>query len=359
MSFERPNIEKMSGYTPGEQSNDADTIKLNTNENPYPASPAVNECLAGISIDSLRRYPSPMANSFCNVAASLHGVSAENIIAANGSDELLRLILTTFVGNNESIATTLPSYSLYKVLAEIHDCAVVEIPLAADWSMAADFLSQLQNSNAKVVFLVNPHAPTGLLLSQEYLASIAKNFSGILVIDEAYVDFIDPELEYNSIPLINLFDNVLILRTLSKGYSLAGLRFGYALGSKSLVSPMLFKTRDSYNTDTISQQLAVAALQSKEHAEIGWGKIRASRSQLISALNDLRLICLSSQSNFVLCQVPASIGAENLYFQLKQRKILVRYLVQDRLRDNLRISIGSEEENQALLAAITEIVNAD
>ena len=359
MSFERPNIERMSGYIPGEQSNDDDTIKLNTNENPYPASPAVNECLTGISIASLRRYPSPIASSFCNVAASLHNVSAKNVIAANGSDELLRLILTTFVGDNESIATTLPSYSLYKVLAAIHDCDVVEIPLAADWSMAADFLPRLKESNAKVVFLVNPHAPTGLLLSQEYLATIAENFAGILVIDEAYVDFIDPEKKYDSIPLISSFDNVLILRTLSKGYSLAGLRFGYALGSTSLVSPMLFKTRDSYNTDTISQQLAVAALQSKAHAESGWEKIRASRSKLISALNNLRLTCLSSQSNFILCQVPVNIGAKNLYLQLKQRKILVRYFIQDRLRDSVRISIGSEKENKTLLAAITEIVNAD
>ena len=150
----------------------------------------------------------------------------------------------------------------------------------------------------------------------------------------------------------------MILRTLSKGFSLAGLRFGYGIGAESLINPMLYKTRDSYNTDTISQQLATAALLSIDYALENWAKIRVARDDLAVSLNELGLVTLPSQSNFLLSQIPESIGAKNLYTALKSRKILVRYFEQDRLRDKLRISVGSESENAALLAAVRDIVSS-
>ena len=355
MSFERKNIEKMQGYAPGEQTGATNTIKLNTNENPYPPSPQVSEALKSIDIAALRRYPSPMADSFREAASRLNNVSAEQIIPTNGGDELLRLVLTTYVEQLDTIAVCKPSYSLYPVLAEIQGCRFEEISLNDDWSMPEDFLEQLNKSAAKLLILVNPNAPTGALLRADYLAEIAENFSGLLLIDEAYVDFIDPQLNYDSISLINSHDNILILRTLSKAYSLAGLRFGYGIAAKSLIEPMMFKTRDSYNTDHIAQSLATAALDSCEYARENCVRIRQSREQMRTNIHALGLTVPASQSNFILCQVPESVRAEKLYLQLKQRNILVRYFKQDRLRDKLRISSGTDTENAALVAAIKEI----
>ena len=355
MSFERKNIKKMQGYAPGEQTRTAGTIKLNTNENPYPPSPQVAEALNSIDVAALRRYPSPLANSFREAAGRLHNISADQIIPTNGGDELLRLVLTTYVEQLDTIAICKPSYSLYPVLAEIQGCRLEEIALLDGWSMPENFIEKLSKSAAKLLILVNPNAPTGILLTADYLAKIADNFSGLLLIDEAYVDFVDPELNYDSISLIDSHDNILILRTLSKGYSLAGLRFGYGIGAKSLIEPMMYKTRDSYNTDHIAQSLATAAINSYEYARENCERIRKSREQLRANLQKLGLTAPMSQSNFILCQIPESIGAEKLYLLLKQRNILVRYFDQDRLRDKLRISIGTDAENAALVAAIKEL----
>ncbi|PCJ27953.1 MAG: histidinol-phosphate transaminase [SAR86 cluster bacterium] len=358
MSFERANIRKMQGYTPGEQIDSANIIKLNTNENPYPPSPEVASALLSIDLDLLRRYPQPMADKFRAAAANLHKVLPENIIATNGSDELLRLAITTFVEAGETIAVTQPTYSLYPVLADIQDCKLTQIPLHANWDMPADFAEQLENSAAKMLLLVNPQAPTGKLISTSYIAQLASNFSGLILLDEAYVDFVDPDLEYNSVSLIENCENVLILRTLSKGYSLAGLRFGYGIGATSLINPMMFKTRDSYNTDHISQQLASAALSSTEYSKDIWQRVRSQRNIMRKSLNELGFVTPPTQTNFLLCQVPDSLGAENLYQLLKQRNILVRHFDQDRLRNKLRITIGKESENVALITAIKEIVAA-
>lgn len=359
MSFERKNIEKMKGYAPGEQTGAANTIKLNTNENPYPASPQVAAALDGIDTASLRRYPAPMADAFREAASRLHKISSEQIIPTNGGDELLRLVLTTYVEQDDTIAVCKPSYSLYPVLADIQGCRLHEIPLNDDWSMPQDFLEQLAASNAKLLIIVNPNAPTGALLSADYIANIANGFSGLVLIDEAYVDFVDPELGYDSISLIDSHDNVLILRTLSKAYSLAGLRFGYGIGAEALIAPMMFKTRDSYNTDYIAQRLATAAMESADYARENCARIRQSRERLRAELKQLGLDSPVSQSNFILCQVPAAIGAESLYLKLKQRNILVRYFDQDRLRDKLRISIGTDAENAALVEAVREISEQD
>ncbi len=222
--------------------------------------------------------------------------------------------------------------------------------------MPKNFLAQLQQAQARITILVNPQAPTGSLISVAYLDELAGNYNGVLVVDEAYVDFIDPELGYDSIPLIGRHENLLILRSLSKGYGLAGLRFGYGIACKSLIAPMLTKTRDSYNTDTISQRLAAAALDSVDYARQGWARIRSERGTLLQALAQLGLPCLPSQSNFLLCEVPQAVGAEHLYQSLKQRGILVRYFDEDRLRDRLRISIGSEADNAALVTALKAIL---
>jgi histidinol-phosphate aminotransferase len=356
MTFERPNIEEMEGYMPGEQPSGSDVVKLNTNENPYPPGPKVAQCLTHIAVDSLRRYPPPLANDFRLAAATLHQVDPENIIPTNGGDEFLRLVMTTFVGAGDIIAITKPSYSLYPVLAGIQDSKLVEIPLEDDWSMPKTFAAKLNQLNAKLAIIVNPHAPTGSLLDSSYLAEIADEFNGVLLIDEAYVDFIDPRLNYDSIPLINQFPNILFLRTMSKGYSLAGLRFGYGIGPSQLINPMMYKTRDSYNTDFIAQKLATAAILDTTYAQDTWQKVRVSRQQLATDLANLGISSLPSQANFLLCEIPQIPGAQALYQSLKMQNILVRYFDQDRLRNKLRISIGNDQENQRLVYAISQLL---
>jgi histidinol-phosphate aminotransferase len=356
MTYERLNISKMRGYTPGEQPAQDDIIKLNTNENPYPASPLVAEVLASVKVADLRRYPSPVAASFRSEAAAYHNVEPENIVPTNGGDELLRLAITTFANKGDTIGIAEPSYSLYPVLAEVQECHLQKIPLDDDWLLPGDIAEQLNDADAKIAFLVNPHAPTGMLLSADRIAAIAKNFNGVLVIDEAYVDFVDPTLNYDLVPLINSCNNLLILRTLSKGYSLAGLRFGYGIGAQSLIDPILNKTRDSYNTDAISQQLATAAISSVEHARLSWDKVRQERERLAQALKLLGFNCLPSQSNFLLAKVPGELNAESIYHALKQQNILVRYFDQLRLDDRLRITVGTAEENTRLLYAVGQLL---
>lgn len=356
MNFERPNIKTMKGYKPGEQTEGSGIIKLNTNENPYPASPAVAATLKNLDAENLRRYPPPLADSFREAAAKLHNVNENNIIPTNGGDELLRLAITTFVDPNEKILVTQPSYSLYPVLTSIQGGILIQIPLQQDWSMPSDFEVSLTSSGAKMCILVNPHAPTGKLLDTDYLARLADSFQGILLIDEAYVDFVDPDFQYNSVSLIESNENILILRSLSKGYSLAGLRFGYGIGPQHLLEPMLYKTRDSYNTNTVAQHLATAAIESADYAHSTWDRVRKSRSVLTDGLNQMGLNTVSSQANFVLCQVPNSISAKGLYEGLKRQNILVRYFDQDRLKDRLRISVGSDTENTALLEAIHSLI---
>lgn len=357
MSYERSNIKSMIGYSSGEQPRQADVIKLNTNENPYPATAAVTKALKSLVVEDLRRYPQPYANGFRREAAQYHQVDIENILATNGGDELIRLAITTFVDPGESIAIGEPSYSLYPVLAAIQNCPIVKIDLQDDWQMKPDYAAKLNASGAKLAFVVNPHAPSGLLTPVSTLRQIAQTFTGVLVIDEAYVDFVDPSLGYDAVTLVNEFDNVLILRTMSKGYSLAGLRFAYGIASEKLIAPMLYKTRDSYNTDFISQALATAALSDRKEAAVSWRKVREERSRVEQALAALRLTSAPSQSNFLLAQLPstdsryenAELLARECYQRLKDDGILVRYFDMPRLRDKLRITIGTPQENTQLL----------
>jgi histidinol-phosphate aminotransferase len=356
MSFERDNIRRMQGYASGEQPDDERTIKLNTNESPYPPAPAVKDVLNSFDPASLRRYPPPTANAFRDIAATLHGVERENLMATRGGDELLRLLITTFVDPGQYIAMSSPTYSLYPVLSQIQDCPVLQIPLEDDWSLADDFCQQVNAQNAKLTLIVNPHAPSGRLLPRDKIAYLAANLDSVLLIDEAYIDFVDPELNHDCLSLIQQFDNLVFLRTLSKGYGLAGLRFGYGIGTAALIQPMLDKTRDSYNLDLLSQTIAGAALQAQTYAQHTWQLVRRERQRMAIALSDMGLTSAASQANFLLSQIPASstINAADLYHALKTDGILVRYFDQPRLSDKLRLTIGTANENDQLLACLAK-----
>ncbi len=360
MPYERPNIASMSGYVPGEQPTSPDVVKLNTNENPYPPSDAVMNVLRAFPAEKLRRYPPPTARRFCHIAAEAHGVDPANVIATNGGDELLRLLITTFVPPGAPLGVDDPSYSLYPVLAEVNDSPVIPAPLGEDWSLPADYADRMLDAGVRLAFIVSPHAPSGRLQTVDRLAAIADRLRGraVLVIDEAYVDFVDPDRGHDAVELVRRFDNVVLLRSLSKGYALAGLRFGYGLGAAGLIEPMTTKTKDSYPTDAIAQALACAALENRDAAADTWAKVRAERQRLSDALDGLGLAAPASESNFILPTVPGDLasggGVAEVYERLKQRGILVRYFNHDRLRDKLRITIGTPDENNALLEALRE-----
>ena len=356
--YERDNIASMAGYSWGEQPDDEHTIKLNTNENPYPPSPNVEKTLAGLRSDSLRRYPNPTAKPLRDLIARTHGIAADQVVVTHAGDEALRLALTTFVDPQACFGMAEPSYSLYPVLAAIQDATITRVDLEADWTLPGDFTAQLNKAGCRLTCLVNPHAPSGSLLSVTELRNVAENLDGVLLIDEAYADFIDPSLNHSAVSLIDKLDNVLILRTFSKGYSLAGLRLGYLMGSTSLIEPIINKTRDSYNIDHISQQLGYAALEDQDYAAQTWQDIRAERERLDRSLGQLGLVSPSSQANFLLASIPvdAKLKAQEIYVALKDKGILVRYFDAPRLRDKLRISVGTEVENNALIDCLTDLL---
>jgi histidinol-phosphate aminotransferase len=356
MAYERDAIQRMHGYVPGKQPANPETVKLNTNENPYPPSPAVFEALKHISADALRRYPEPMAQEFRETAAALHGVRSQQIVAANGGDELLRMAITTFVDPGRPIGVLSPSYSLYPVLAAIQDSPVVSVPATADFGVPAGFAAHMNQAGVNLTFLVNPHAPAGRLTGRDEIAAIARELNGVLLVDEAYVDFVDPALSHNLLSLLNELDNILFLRTLSKGYSLAGLRYGYGIGSESLITPLLTKTRDSYNVDAIAQRVATAALRDQAHARDTWERVLRERPRLKAGLEKLGFTIPDSQSNFLLATAPAHAVAQDLQKTLEARGLLVRYFAESRLDDCLRITIGTPEQNDRLLGELTKLL---
>ncbi len=359
MSYERDNIRRMKGYQWGEQPADGDAIKLNTNENPYPPSPRVQQALSGLDAAVLRRYPRPTADPLRDRLALMHGLTRDHLLVVHGGDEGLRLAMTTFVDPGATFAMAEPSYSLYPVLAQIQDARVFPVPLDDDWRLPADTAARLNEADARLTCLVNPHAPSGVLTPAARLVEIARELSGVLLVDEAYVDFVDPALGHDLTGALGEQPNLLLLRTFSKGYSLAGLRLGYLLGHPDLIAPMLSKTRDSYNVDAVSQALGEAAVQDREYAAHTWAKVRADRDALRHGLAQIGLEAAPSESNFLLVRMPAAgwARAGEIYQHLKSRGILVRYFDAPRLADCLRISVGTSAQNQILIAALGEILH--
>jgi histidinol-phosphate aminotransferase len=347
MSYLRNNIDAMAGYTPGEQPREGErVVKLNTNENPYPPSPHVMRALRELPADRLRRYPDPMADKVRNIVAGMFGVRREQVLCGNGSDELLTLIMRAMVGEGEAIAYPTPTYSLYPVLAEIQAARAVEIPTRDDFTLPLEALAEVK---ARALIICNPNAPTGVFTPVDAIARLAERFRGVVVVDEAYVDFASD----NAMRLAVARPNVLVLRTLSKSYSLAGLRFGYAVGPADLIKG-LEKVKDSYNVDAASIELAAAALQDQAWMRANVEKVRSERARLVPRLAEAGLTVTPSEANFVLARVPDGDG-RRWYEALKARGILVRWWNLPRLADKLRITVGTPDQNDALVSAIENI----
>lgn len=347
MGYFRENVERAGGYEPGFQPKQADVVKLNTNENPYPPSPKVMKALAEIGTEQLRRYPDPVGDAFRQAAAKVNGVQPDNIMCCNGGDDLLAIAFRAFCDENRSVAYPVPTYSLYPVLANLQNCRAIEIPFDDEFNLPA----RLAGTGAALTIVCNPNAPSGTFVSVNELASLADELTGVLLVDEAYADF----AEDNCTALVKDFDNLIILRSMSKGYSLAGIRFGYAIAKPDMIAGLM-KVKDSYNVDAVAIMAAAAAIEDQQYFKENVREVNLSRGELTEQLRQLGFEVVDSSANFALAGYK-NRRANEIYDKLVQRNIFVRYFDLPGLRDKLRITVGTEEQNGRLLSALKAILS--
>lgn len=349
MKYLRPAIAAMSGYVPGFQPDDvASWIKLNTNENPYPPSPKVVEAILeelGSNGASLRTYPSASSQKLREAAAELYGFDPSWIIMANGSDEVLNNLIRACAGQGQDVGYVHPSYSYYSTLAEIQGAAVCTYGLTDSFRIEAF----PEYYHGKVFFLTTPNSPLGFAFPPDYIEELARNCGGLLVIDEAYADFAD----WNALELVKKYENIVVTRTLSKSYALAGMRLGLAIARPEIIAA-LDKIRDHYNLDRLAQAACVAALRDQTYFRESCRKIIETRDWFTTELTAIGYSVIPSQTNFVFT-VPPDKNGKRVYDGLYQRKILVRLLSDPLLTHGLRITIGTRDEMEATLNALTEI----
>ncbi|MFI5398595.1 MAG: histidinol-phosphate transaminase [Candidatus Binatia bacterium] len=341
----RPVVAAMAGYVPGEQPQDRRYIKLNTNENPYPPSPRVIAAIRLAINEDLRLYPDPLANMLRDRAAAVYGLQRQHILVGNGSDELLSMILRACVGAGDRVVFPYPTYSLYDTLVTLQEGQLVHLPYPDDFSLPPG----LAEAHGRVTFVCHPNSPSGTPVTTELIRGLARTVAGLLVVDEAYADF----AETTALALVREFDNVIVLRTFSKSFSLAGMRIGLAFGAPGIIAELL-KVKDSYNVSRLSIVAATAALEDYAWMQANVARIRRTRSDLIRGLRERGFSVLPSQSNFVLARRPGQ-DQERTYLGLKSKGILVRYFPTPELRDALRISVGTDEEIAALLRGLEEL----
>lgn len=341
-SYFRPEIDAMQGYVPGEQPKMQQLIKLNTNENPYPPSEKVLQALKDLDMTRLRLYPDPLADDLCNLIAGHWGISRNMVIAANGSDDLLTMVFRAFTSDKLSVSFLEPTYSLYKILAQMQHAEVRKIELVGDgFEMPSDILEQAAGTN--LLIITRPNAPTGNNFAKETMREICAKFDGVVLIDEAYADFADD----NCIDFVKEYPNVIVSRTFSKSYSLAGMRLGYAVGNAELING-LYKLKDSYNVDLVAQTAAKAAFADQENLEKNCSKIKETRSMLHKALTDMNFSVVPSSTNFLFAAPPDGDG-EGYFKALRDEAIIVRYFPGEKTGKYVRITIGLPEEMEKLL----------
>lgn len=347
MKYGRELLRDVEGYVPGEQPQGRRFVKLNTNENPYPPSRRVKEALANFELDRLRRYPDPVFHAFRDVCASRYGYDgADWVIAGNGMDELLAMALRTFVDPGDVVLAAYPTYSLYEVLCQLHGCTLKYVDLDEDFQLAESFYS----TPARLCFLTRPNAPTGVAVPKGDVARLCKTFDGLVVIDEAYVDFADD----SCIDFPKRFENAIVMRTFSKSFSLAGMRIGTAVARPEIIAEFL-KTKDSYNMNAVAQAVGIAAMDDYAHMEASAGKVCVTRERVRDELLAMGFDVPDSQTNFLLAQWHGTPDAKTIFERLRDAGILVRYFNARRLENALRITIGTDDECDELLEALRGI----
>jgi len=339
-------IQTMQGYVPGKQPSAGTYIKLNTNENPYPPSPRVLAALREAVGPELRLYPDPVAAGLRETAAALYGCAVDEVIAGNGSDDILTMIFRTFLDAGDVIATPAPSYTLYTALSALQDATCQELPMGPGYSLPED----LDAHGAKVVIIVNPNAPTGVLHPRAALRAFLEHTQAIVVVDEAYADFAGE----SAIAMLKEFPHLIVIRTFSKAYALAGMRLGLGFARREIIHQMM-KVKDSYNLDRLAVVAGCAALQDQEWLHETVGMIVRTRTWMQQELAALGLQVPPSRSNFVFPRIPEGRAAE-VFEALEKRRILVRYFRAPLVKDSLRVTVGTDAEVEAFVRALRELL---
>ncbi|MCE9499996.1 MAG: histidinol-phosphate transaminase [Leptospira sp.] len=349
----RQELYDLDAYVPGEQPDpDSKVIKLNTNENPYPPSPEIQKEIDRIvSQGLLRRYPNPVSRDLRNEIAKHHGVKETQILVTNGSDEGLAILFRAVLGKKNTVVTPYPTYSLYPVLTEIqmNGSRIKKIPLKKNLHFN---FKKLAKAKGALLAFAHPNAPTGILEKKEDLVTIVNQFDGIVLCDEAYIDFA-PE-NSSLIPEIKEFGNLIISRTFSKSYSLTGIRVGYLVGSENSIS-LLSKLKDSYNVGMIEEYIALAALKDQAYFLSNREKVIRSRENLKKRLKLLGFGVTQSEANFLFVRPPQN-NPKELFEFLRKNNVFIRYFTDDISKNFVRISIGTEEENNFLISAISDFL---
>ncbi|KAA0875173.1 histidinol-phosphate transaminase [Nitrincola tapanii] len=341
--FWSPAIQSLVPYTPGEQPKVLDLIKLNTNENPYPPSPAVNEALCSFAIERLRLYPDPDSSQLKQALAQYHQLSEDQVFLGNGSDEVLALAFMAFFRQSKPLLMPAVTYSFYQVYCDLFQIQFRCEPLADDFSID---LSRYSEQNGGIIF-ANPNAPTGIPVPlTEIEALLQRNRDSLVLVDEAYVDFGGE----SAIGLIDRYPNLLVTHTFSKSRSLAGLRIGAAFGHPELIAG-LERVKNSFNSyplDMLAVTAAVASVQDDAYFRDICQRIISTRESTVCALKQLGFDVLPSASNFVFVRHPSITGSDLMQF-LRERKLLVRHFNRPGLDAFLRITIGTDAEMQTLI----------
>jgi histidinol-phosphate aminotransferase len=345
-SVVRKALQGFQPYVPGEQPPDGEGwIKLNTNESPLPPSPKVLEAIKEAATDALRLYPSPTAAPARRAIARRFGVDPSQVVVGNGGDELIEMCFRAFAGAGDRVAYPTPTYPLLEPLCRVHE-AVASVHPTEEFS---ELPPSLAADPAPLKFIVNPNSPTGALFPAPEVEAVVAASPGVVVIDEAYVDF----APQSGLDLLNRFENVLLLRTFSKSYGLAGMRIGFALGQRDVVEA-LKSVKDSYNVDRLAIVAAVAAIEDDAHHRKLVAEVVRNRGELAAALADMGFEVVPSAANFVFVRPPKP--AAEVVLALRERKILVRHYDREPIAGWMRITVGTRDQHKALLAALEEIL---
>lgn len=346
MGYFRPEIEAIAGYKPGEQPQGGKFIKLNTNENPYPASPKVAEAIRQRLDQGLEKYPDPIGSAFRIRAAEVLGVEPDWILCGNGSDDILTILTRGFVGDGEWLRLPTPSYILYKTLAEIQGADSEEIQFNEDWTLPESFGTA--SNHLKLAFLPNPNSPSGTVVPKSQLRTIADSLPCPILVDEAYADFADD----NCIDLVKENEKIMVSRTLSKSYALAGLRFGFLVAQPQIIE-QLMKVKDSYNCDALSLAGALAAIDDQRWVAENKAKVIVTRSNMTQRLRKMGFTVPDSQANFIWATQPG-VKLKPIYEFLKQNHVLIRYMQYPGITEGIRISVGTDGQTDVCLDLIEQ-----
>ena len=344
-------VRKVVPYVPGEQPKNTDVIKLNTNENPYPPAPEVRKILDSFDVSRMRLYPTPDASELTNAIAARYGVDPAQVFVGVGSDDVISMAFLTFFNSEKPILFPDITYSFYPVWADVYRIPYIQKPLRADFSINPD---DYKCENGGIIF-PNPNAPTGVYESLDMIEDIVKaNPDSVVIIDEAYIDFGGE----SCLPLIDQYENLLVIQTFSKSRSMAGMRIGFAIGSKKLISYMndVKFSINSYTMNTVTQICGAAAICDEKYFQETVQKIIDTREYSKKRLAELGFTFPDSKSNFIFAS-PNGKSAEQVFKDLKIRSIFVRWWNQPLIKDYLRISIGTREEMDKLFSALEEILN--